>query len=116
MAMQTKPAVSLKLLAPIASFFTHETTDPQAVAQCFSDEAVVCDEGHEHHGRAAIAAWNAVVVGKYKFTSEPLSAETVGAETTVTARVTGSFPGSPVRLRFRFTVIGDLISRLEIAP
>lgn len=43
-------------------------------------------------------------------------AESVGADTTVTARVTGTFPGSPVRLRFRFTVIGELISHLEIAP
>jgi hypothetical protein len=116
MAMQTKPAAPLKLPAPIARFFAHETADPHAVARCFSDGAVVRDEGHEHHGRAAISEWDADAVSKYEFSAEPLTAETVGVETTVTAHVTGSFPGSPVRLRFRFTVIGELISRLEIAP
>jgi len=30
--------------------------------------------------------------------------------------VTGDFPGSPVDLRYRFTVEGDKIARLEIAP
>ncbi|ADO70187.1 nuclear transport factor 2 family protein [Stigmatella aurantiaca] len=114
--MQTNPSTSLKLLAPIASFFAHETTDPQAVARCFSEGAVVLDEGHEHQGRAAIAAWNAAVVAKYKFTTEPLTAETIGDRTTVTARVAGSFPSSPAQLRLQFTVTGDLITRLEIAP
>jgi ketosteroid isomerase-like protein len=114
--MQPKAAPSFKLPASIATFFAHETTDPQAVARCFSEDAVVVDEGHEHHGRADIATWNAQAVAKYQFATEPLMAQTVGAKTTVTARVTGSFPGSPIQLRFRFTVAGDLISRLEITP
>ena len=114
--MPTKPSPSLKLLAPIASFFAYETTDSRAVAECFTDDAVVRDEGREHRGRAAIAVWNGDAVSKYKLTTEPLTAETFGADTTVTARVTGSFPGSPVQLRFRFTVTGELISRLEILP
>ena len=33
---------------------------------------------------------------------------------TVTARVTGDFPGSPVDLRYRFTLEGATIARLEI--
>lgn len=74
------------------------------------------DEGHEHYGRAAIAAWNADVVARYKLTTEPIAADTVGARTTVTARIAGDFPGSPIQLRLRFTVSDDLISRLEIAP
>jgi hypothetical protein len=28
--------------------------------------------------------------------------------------VTGTFPGSPIELRFHFTLHGELISRLEI--
>jgi hypothetical protein len=116
MAMQSKASNPLQLPAPIASFFTHETTDPQAVARCFSEDAVVHDEGHEHHGRVAIAAWNADVVAKYKLTTEPLAEETIGERTTVTARVAGSFSGSPAQLRLRFTVSGGLITRLEIAP
>lgn len=114
--MHTSTAPPPRLLPPIASFFAHEGTHPEAVAQCFSEDAVVLDEGHEHNGRAAVAAWNANVTAKYGFTSEPLAAETTGERTTVTARVSGSFPGSPIQLRFSFTVAGDLITRLEIAP
>lgn len=116
MAMQTKASEPLNLPAPVAGYFAHETADPHAIARCFSEDAVVRDEGLEHRGRTAIAQWNAKAVSKFKFTTEPLAAETVGAETTVSARVTGSFPGSPLQLRLRFTVVGELISRLEIAP
>jgi hypothetical protein len=34
----------------------------------------------------------------------------------VTAEVSGTFPGSPVLLRFNFVLDEDRISRLEIAP
>lgn len=34
----------------------------------------------------------------------------------VTGRLDGGFPGRTVELWFRYTVEGDLISRLEIAP
>ena len=37
-------------------------------------------------------------------------------QTTVTGRVTGDFPGSPVDLQYRFILEGDKIARLEIAP
>ena len=114
--MQTNHANSLELPAPIASYFASETTDSQAVAQCFATDALVVDERHEYSGRAAIAAWNAGATAKYSFTTEPLAAEADGARTTVRAKVTGNFPGSPIELRFRFTLEGDLIARLEIAP
>jgi cell division septation protein DedD len=112
--MQANPSTRPELLPPIARYFAHETTSPEAIARCFSEDAVVKDEGREHHGRAAIAAWNEAAVTKYEVTSEPLTAETSGERTTVTARVTGRFPGSPLELRFRFTVAGDFITRLEI--
>lgn len=98
------------------SFFSHLASDPQAVARCFTEDAVVLDEGREHYGSAAIAAWNADVIAKYACTTEPVSSQTIGAQTTVIANVSGNFPGSPIRLRFRFTVAGDLIIRLEISP
>ena len=39
---------------------------------------------------------------------------TTMTEVTVTARVTGDFPGSPVELQYRFTLEAALIGRLEI--
>jgi hypothetical protein len=37
-----------------------------------------------------------------------------GGFVTVITRVTGEFPGSPIELRYRFTLDGDKIARLEI--
>jgi SnoaL-like protein len=112
--MQPKPRLSPALPAPLARYFESET--PEAVAHCFTDEAAVVDEGHEHRGRAAIAAWNAASNAKYSFATEPLGLSSAGGVFTVTAKVTGTFPGSPVQLRFGFTIEDGLIARLEIAP
>ncbi|WP_426754746.1 nuclear transport factor 2 family protein [Myxococcus sp. Y35] len=114
--MQTTPNLSPRLPAPVAGYFAHETTSPAAVARCFTEDALVVDERHEHRGRAAIEAWNAAANGKYKLTTELLAAESDGPRATVRAKVAGNFPGSPIELRFRFTLAGGLISRLEIAP
>ena len=104
------------LALPVARFFAQDAGDPQELARCFTEDGVVFDEGGRHRGRPAIAAWNANVVAKYGFATKPLSAETTGPRTTVTAEVSGAFPGSPIHLRFGFTVMGDLISELEIRP
>lgn len=114
-AMQTL-STSLALPPPIARFFAHDTGDPRALARCFAVDGVVRDEHREHRGRDAIAAWNAEVVAQYGFATEARTVETSGARTTVTAKVSGRFPGSPIELRFVFTVAEELIARLEITP
>jgi ketosteroid isomerase-like protein len=114
--MQAQPTKHPELPAPIAGFFAHQTTDAEVVARYFTEDGVVVDERQEHHGRAAIEAWNASANAKYKFTTEVLAAEAEGERLTVRAQVTGTFPGSPVELSFRFTLAGPLIGRLEIAP
>lgn len=75
---------------------------------------MVIDERREHQGRQAIARWKTEATEKYHYTSEPLRADLSAADVTVIARVTGEFPGSPVELRYRFTLAGDKIARLEI--
>ena len=104
------------LPAPIAGYFAHQTTDSRALARCFTEDALVVDERKEHRGRAAIGAWNASVTAKVALTTQVLAVETATGDTVVRANVSGTFPGSPVELRFRFTLKGDLIARLEIAP
>ncbi len=53
-----KPAAkSLNLPKPIAAYFTADRGDGEAVSQCFTENAVVKDEGHTHKGRAAIKEW-----------------------------------------------------------
>ena len=98
----------------IADYFAADASDANAVARCFREGAVVIDERREHRGRPAITRWKAEATAKYHYTSEPLAVDVSGPDVTVTARVTGDFPGSPVELQYRFTLEGAAIARLEI--
>jgi hypothetical protein len=51
---------------------------------------------------------------KYEFKSEILRAVEKPGAVVVTAKLSGTFPGSPVDLDFRFTLKGKRISSLEI--
>ena len=114
--MTTKTAEPLDLPAPVAAYFVADTTGADAVAQCFTDGAVVIDERQEYRGRTAIARWKVEASTKFRYTVERLRVRVSGGQTTVTGRVTGDFPGSPVELQYHFTLEGDKIARLEIAP
>jgi hypothetical protein len=111
--MSTHANAPIHLPVPIAAYFAADTSDANAVARCFNESAVVIDERREHRGRPAITRWRAATAN-YHYTSEPLAVDVSGPEATVTARVTGDFPGSPVELQYRFTLEGALIARLEI--
>lgn len=104
----------LTLPQPIADYFGADTQDGAAVARCFTADAVVIDEGQSHTGRDAIARWKAQASTKYDYVSEPIAVENDGRRTIVTAHLTGNFPGSPVDLRYAFTLAGDAIEHLEI--
>jgi hypothetical protein len=114
---QAKPAIKpLNLPKPIAAYFAADKGDSQAVAQCFTDNAVVKDEGHTHRGLAAIKAWNTDASAKYEYTCEPFACEEKEEKTVVTSHLVGNFPGSPVDLRYFFKLEGDKIASLEIIP
>jgi len=107
---------SLNLPKPIAAYFTADKGDGEAVSRCFTEDAVVKDEGHTHKGRAAIKAWKTDASAKYQYTCEPLACEEKEGKTVVTSHLVGNFPGSPVDLRFLFALEGGKISSLEIIP
>ena len=107
---------SLTLPKPVAAYFIADEVDGEAVSQCFTANAVVKDEGHTHKGRAAIKEWKVDVSTKYKYTCEPSACEEKDGKTVVTCHLVGNFPGSPVDLRFLFTLAGDKIGSLEIIP
>ena len=107
---------SLSLPKPIAAYFTADELGGEAVSQCFTENAVVKDEGHTHKGRAAIKEWKTDASAKYQYTCEPLACEEKDGKTVVTSHLVGNFPGSPVDLRFFFTLEGGKISSLEITP
>ena len=112
-----KPATkSLNLPKPIAAYFTADKGDGEAVSQCFTEDAVVKDEGHTHKGRAAIKEWKMDASAKYEYTSEPFACEEKDGKTVVTSHLVGNFPGSPVDLRFFFELEGGKIATLKIIP
>ena len=107
--------MSSNLPKPIADYIAGSNArDANDAALPFADDAIVRDEGHDHKGLAAIRAWKAETVEKYHPIVEVLDAAQVDGRTVVTGRVSGDFPGSPVELRYAFTLAGDKISRLEI--
>jgi hypothetical protein len=108
--------MTLNLPKPIAAYFAADKTDAEAFCQCFTEAAMVKDEGHTHQGRAAIKQWKADASAKYQYTSEPFACEQRDGAVVVTSRLTGNFPGSPVNLRFFFVLDGDKIASLEIIP
>lgn len=107
---------SPNLPEPIAAYFAADPRDAAAVARCFTANAVVTDEGRTHTGFAAIQAWKASASAAFTYTSEPWAEARQDGLHTVTSRVTGNFPGSPVDLRYRFRLERGLIASLEITP
>jgi len=105
----------IKLPAPIARYLeAANTDDADAVAACFTTDAHVLDEARDHDGSAAIRSWAADARRRYSFHTEPRSFEPDPDGGTVTARLTGDFPGAPADLRYRFRLAGDRIADLEI--
>jgi SnoaL-like domain len=108
--------MALQLPKPIAAYFREDKSDAEAVSQCFTENAVVKDEGRTYKGRPAIKQWKTDASAKYHYVSEPFACEQQDGKTVVTSRLTGNFPGSPVDLRYFFELAGDRIASLEIIP
>ena len=107
----------LELPEPIAAYFEADKRDGDSVARCFMAHAVVKDEGQMHIGLAAIKTWKTAASARYSYASEPFAIEqNEDGGYTVTSRLTGNFPGSPVNLRFVFRLERWKIAALEIAP
>lgn len=107
----------IELPGPIAGYFAADATkDADRVAQCFTQDAMVKDEGKTHRGREAIRSWKANSSAAYSYTVEPFAIATDGVRTVVTSRLAGNFPGSPIDLRYFFVLDSDKIAELEIIP
>jgi ketosteroid isomerase-like protein len=108
--------MTLILPTPIAEYYAAANTDDaDRIAACFTPDAHVVDERHDHIGRVAIRDWAAETRRKYRFTSRPTAIAGPADAPLVTAHVAGDFPGSPVDLTYRFTLADGLVARLEIA-
>lgn len=96
-------------------FAAQNSHDADAMTACFAPDAEVQDEGRAYVGKDAIRAWKVGTIAKYGISIEPLAATCQGSTFTVTARVTGNFPGSPADLTYDFVVdASGLIRHLAI--
>src|SRR5438132_817167 len=98
-------------------FAAQSARDFETLLTLFADDAEVIDEGQTRRGANEIRAWRENVASVYEYTTQLVGLKATSEEHYV-ARVhlEGNFPGGTVDLRYRFTIAGDSISRLEIAP
>jgi uncharacterized protein (TIGR02246 family) len=109
--------MSIELPDVIAAYFSADKKgNAQAISECFTQDAVVVDEGNTYTGRDAIRQWMANASTKYTYTVEPFALTQEDGRMVITSHLVGNFPGSPVDLRYFFVLKGDRISELEIVP
>ena len=105
--MHLPPAIDLYVKAENAG-------DVEALSECFAADAMVRDERHTYEGLAAIKKWKAETKKRYNHTVEPLEVAERDGKTVVKARLTGTFPGSPITVEFSFVLEDGKIASLEI--
>lgn len=93
----------------------HQQRDSQTALGAFAAEAVVTDEGKTYHGHDQIRGWLDKSSSEYTYTTEFGGAVADGeAGWDVMQHLEGDFPGGKADLHYRFTLDGDLITRLVI--
>ena len=94
-----------------------QASDAEAVANCFTDDAELVDEGQTRRGRAAVCDWWRGPATAFDYAVEVRSTRGVDDHRYVVfTTLKGNFPGGTVELANRFTIRDGLIARLEIAP
>lgn len=88
----------------------------EAAVGCFSEDALVHDEGKDHRGRKEIREWIGETIEKYQPLLTPGNVQGSDGTPVVQMSVSGSFPGSPVTLAFHFTIKDGRIAELGIVP
>jgi len=88
--------------------------DSVAYANCFSETAIVLDEGNTYKGRTEIQNWIANANEKYKTIKKPLDYKEFETESVLTAEVSGNFEGSPVVLYYHFQIAEGQIQSLNV--
>ncbi len=81
-------------------------------AECFTDNAVVFDEGKTYNGKTEIENWISKANNEYKTIMKPLNYDE--KENILSAEISGTFPGSPAILKYHFEFNNGLIQSLKI--
>ncbi len=95
----------------------HDRRDTEAALSAFTADARVVDDGREYRGSDEIREWLDHAASEFTFTRSFVGAQATGADTWIVVNhLEGDFPGGVVDLRYQFTLKGDLIAELVIAP
>lgn len=86
--------------------------DSTAYANCFTETAVVFDEGKTHKGKKEIKNWIEKANKQYQVTMKPLNYSETGQ--TLEAEISGNFPGSPLVLTYNYEFKDEHIQSLKI--
>jgi hypothetical protein len=109
-----KKSMNMELPPVIIAFFHATNTREFAeFLSLFTPDAHVNDEASDYHG-AEIATWIDRATADTKPTANVTAITGDGGQFVVTADVSGNFPGSPVQLRYHFTLLDDKIATLLI--
>ena len=107
--------MTIELPKGIEAYFEADRSgSPDAVAAAFTENGIVKDQGKTYRGRDAIRGWMAEETQKYSYTVEPFHIGSENGKTQVTAHVAGTFPGSPIDLKFSFVIADDKVAELEV--
>lgn len=86
--------------------------DSTSYADCFTETAVVVDEGKTYNGKKEIKSWIEIANKEYQVTMKPI--EYSKTTEILKAEVSGNFPGSPVILFYNLNFKNELIQSLRI--
>jgi hypothetical protein len=102
----------------VSRYFEHDANrDIEAIVALFTDDATVIDEGVTRRGIRDIRDWQTGAASKYQYTATVTGGEPTGPDSyRALARLDGNFPGNTVALKFDFTIKGERIHHLKIAP
>lgn len=87
--------------------------DSLAYSNCFSETAVVFDEGKTHTGKMEIQQWIKKANEEYQTVMKPL--EYSATKEILKAEISGNFPGSPIVLSYHFELKDGFIQSLKIS-
>ena len=105
----------MELPQVVAQFVEAQNTyDSRAYTECFTETAIVHDEGKTHAGKEEIQAWIEDANERYKSVMKQLQYDESGSDGVLTAEVLGTFPGSPLVLKFHLVLKDGLIDSLKV--
>ncbi len=107
--------MNLQLPKMIETYFQASNTyDSNLLSMCFTEDAILYDEGSVFHGPTAIKEYIVKANNDLMVKNEVTDVVVKQEETVVTATISENFEGSPVALDFHFTMKDQKIATLNI--